>query len=196
MRRSDFRSRSFLSTTHISSTVLSLYVLLGCFALIQLLHLSVCQLLCTATQIILLPPTTVNKNIIQRHRKMFFQARYNLLQPKEWRSGMVSLQEALLPQTSLELPRLLLWGWSQTWHAKFGDEVTVLLAFRQPLCLTQLTAPLISFCQGINALAWWRGFIHLKDTDLVKKKGSANFTVMWKKQLPVMTHCPSCLWAA
>lgn len=154
-----------------------------------------CQLFYTASQLILVPPTSVNSISTPRHRKIFFQARQNLLYPKKWNrhgNGLIArgLSAQDMPWAWHSLPSLTWAGLRLGMPESFGDEVTVSLAFRQSLCLTQLPAPLTSFCPGImNRVYWFKGHS-------CSKTKSAKFTVMWKKQLPVMAHCPSCLWDA
>lgn len=121
MRRLNLRSCCFLSTAHFLNSLTPAWLFgvlcydpVGCISLYA-------SCFAQASHLILLSSTTVNKNRIQRHRKIF-QARYNLLQPKEWNRGMVSLQEAFLPWINLELPCLLsnlvsnlarqVWRWS------------------------------------------------------------------------------------
>lgn len=132
-------------------------------------YLSVFQLFCTASHLILLSSTTVDKNSIQRHRKTFW-ARYSLLQPKEWNRGVVSLQEAFLPWINLELPCLLsnlvwdlacqVWRWS---YSSFG--------FQKISVLDTADSSLDLFlpghkCPGImNRVYWFKGHRFSKKKD-------------------------------
>lgn len=196
MRRLNLRSRSYLSIAHIFSTLLKTpYVFLGCCDPAGCISLYGSFF---AQQADCCYPPLLWIRIVHKDtgRSSFKQGTIYFNQRNKTGEGMVSLQEACLPCICLELPCLLLHGLvsnlaCQVWRWSYSS-----FGFQTIFVLDTADSSLDLFlpghkCPGIMSRIYW-----FKGHRFSKKKGSANFTVMWKKQLPVMAHCPSCLWDA